>query len=281
MTVLTANEVERLTNRPPKVRPPVLPRERGRQKLLDGVPLLHGEAFDPDLVRCAQLLQQLLAGAAAGPGVRSETLALTRALASGGLETEQVLTEALAGHWDHLSSLATWAGLPGGRLVQLADLAVRPSLAALQQALSGLYREPGLVRGGCCPVCGSWPGLIEERPAHQRHLRCTRCAADWEARSLQCGLCGQEGGLERLSTDRTDGSTADLECCRSCGRYLKVLAGESSADLARLIWVELADPPLGQLAAERGYRAAEGACFRLEPAEAESDESWEDLLEAD
>ena len=280
MTVVDQQDIVRLVSRPLSVRPPLLPRERGRQKLLDRVPLLHGEEFDPDLASCAELLEELLTVAAGCPATRAESRAVMQALASGRLDSGQALTEALAGHFDHLASLAAWSGAPSGLLSRLADLAVRPSLAALEQALAGLYRESGL-RGGCCPICGSWPGLLEERAGGDRRLRCNRCAGEWEAQSLRCGLCGEPSGLELLRPAPSSGRSVALEGCRHCRGYLRVSSIESPADLAGLIWTELASEPLDRFARERGYRSPEAPCFRLEPGEPEPDELMEDLLEAD
>jgi formate dehydrogenase maturation protein FdhE len=165
----------------PDLRPPMLPRERARLKLEAGVPLLHGEAVDPDLGFCRSRFRRLLEA----PPERLEAdaqQAIRFAFESGRLDLDRALDEALAGHHDHLSAIAQAAAVPFDPLVSLALEAVRPSLERLAVAFRPLYASTDNWRQAYCPVCG---GSAAQVPAavqgERRYRRCARCGAEWGA----------------------------------------------------------------------------------------------------
>src|SRR5437764_12477910 len=132
----------------------MLPRERAKQKLRDGTPLLHDEPvrLDLDLV-----IDRLLA---LDPR-------LSDAVERGRLDLERLLNEAFVQHTDHVTQLASAAGLDARPLSGLASQAVAPVLRAYAQRLQPLV-DATWTRG-YCPICGSLP----------LDARCAACGATW------------------------------------------------------------------------------------------------------
>jgi hypothetical protein len=89
----------------------------------------------------------------------------------------------------------------------------------------------------CCPVCGAWPALIEERgDERRREFRCGECGAGWPSLPLCCAFCGNTDheslvSLLPASAESTSPSSGQgavsmaagqsIEACRRCGGYLK------------------------------------------------------------
>ena len=165
----------------PDPRPPVLPRERARLKLATGVPLLHGEAVDPDLVFCRSRFRRLLEAPAERlePDARQ---AIRAAYENGRFDLDRALDEALAGHLDHLAAIAQAAAVPFDPLASLAVDAVRPSLERLAMVYRPLYASTDDWRQGYCPVCGGSSAQVPAAVQRERpYRRCARCGAEWAA----------------------------------------------------------------------------------------------------
>jgi hypothetical protein len=177
-----ATEPTRREQDGPTLRPPLLPRERARQKLATGVPLLHGEDLDPDLPYCRQRFHTLLDAAPERLHSNSRQ-EIIRALQSGRLDLDRVLDEALADHPDHLAALAQAAGVPLDPLAPLAAEAVRPSLETLAAAYRPLYADSTVWRPAYCPVCGGASADQPASPHRPQPRRCSRCGAEWPAAS--------------------------------------------------------------------------------------------------
>ena len=169
----------------PGVRAPLMPRERARQKLAAGVPLLHGEQLDPDEPFCRELFHRLLE---VPRQRRSRATAfaeeIAHAVAGGRLDLGRALEEALADHADHLAELAAWAQVDRETLADLLELAARPSLRAVAAAYRPLLDRLDGWERGYCPVCGAQAELPGgEVMGGLSRLRCPRCAAEWAAPS--------------------------------------------------------------------------------------------------
>ena len=141
------------------------------------------------------------------------------------------------------------------------------------------------VRGwgrGYCPACGSWPALAElgagdpgggaatnvDAKADSgdgmdaagaagavadagRRLRCSFCGAGWPCAPGACIYCGAGG--EGLLAAAGAGEAQRAELCRSCGGYLKCLAGGAPAPFELLPVIDLETSDLDAGAMERGY----------------------------
>jgi FdhE protein len=260
---------------------PSLPRERARRKLADGTPLLHGEAIDPDLAFCQDLFGRLLNTLQERPESAEAAGDIACAAATGRLELEPALCEALVGNAEHLFELAARAALPADMLATVLELTVRPVLQALATELKPPLRETEAWIRGYCPVCGAWPGLAELQMAEQqRHPRCLRCGADWAALRLLCAYCGNEDhrSLGYLRGEREP--RFRVEVCERCKGYLKAVNVFEPNAPEYLVLEDLASVHLDVAALERGYIRNEGSGFRLDFARGEAEAAPDELRES-
>jgi hypothetical protein len=187
----------------------MLPRERARLKLEAGVPLLHGEAVDPDLGFCRSRFRRLLEA----PSERLELDAqqtIRSAFESGHLDLDRALDEALAGHHDHLAVIAQAAAVPFAPLASLALEAVRPSLERLALAFRPLYASTDNWRQAYCPVCGGSAAQVPATLQRARPLRrCARCGAEW-AKALEHDACAPAAFRLELGDEQPDEALEDL-----------------------------------------------------------------------
>jgi FdhE protein len=264
----------------PAARPPLLPRQRGLQKLEQGVPLLHDEAFEADLATCRDLFGRLLNVLQLRPASAEAAAELAQAAASGRLDFEHAIGEALANHLDHLQDLAVWLSVQPDVLATVLELTVRPSLQVMGAALAPLLNEEARWQRGYCPICGAWPILAELQMTEQRrHLRCFRCGSDWPTLRLLCPYCGNDdhATLGYLQGERE--LRYRVETCERCKGYLKSVNAFDSSPPAVLVLDDLASVHLDIAALERGYQRPDEAGFRLELSVGEQDEALESLLE--
>jgi hypothetical protein len=231
---------------PPRAEPPILPRDRARQKLVDGVPLLHGEDVALDLAFCRDLFGRLLNALQRRPESAEAAAEIAHAAATGRLDFERALGEALVNHPEHLVELATWAAVPADVLASVLELVVRPPLQALALALKPLLQE------------------IEH----------------WDRR-LECAFCGNDDhrSLGYLQGEREP--RFRVEICERCRGYLKSANAFESSPAEYLVLDDLASVHLDIAALERGYSRPATAGFRLELGDEHRAEAVEDLLESD
>lgn len=240
---------------------PVIPAERVRAKLARGVPLLDGEAIAvPGSL--LPLFDRLAVAWLTDPGLGPSVEELLTAVRGGRLSVEQVLNEALAGHDDHLESLAAGVSGAAALLDTLADLAVRPLLVDLAARL-----RPALGLGawdrGYCPVCGAWP-IFGEGGGVDARLRCGRCLTVWPVQAWRCPY-EAEGALNLVETMSTvDAGQWSVQGCDTCWRYVKVADALQADRLGDILLADLATWRLDRVALERGLRMSDEPGFRLE-----------------
>jgi FdhE protein len=82
---------------------------------------------------------------------------------------------------------------------------------------------------GCCPYCGSTPGLAKlSRNEGRRILFCSLCGESWEFARMACPFCANQGILEVLFVG-TDAPRWN-ETCAQCKHYLKTIDERKLAD---------------------------------------------------
>jgi FdhE protein len=75
---------------------------------------------------------------------------------------------------------------------------------------------------GCCPWCGSPPGLaMLKREDGRRVLFCSLCGESWEFARLECPFCNSPAGLGMLTVETAD--PYSIETCEQCNGYLKTV----------------------------------------------------------
>src|SRR3712207_4208330 len=138
----------------PATRPVVLPGPRVRDKLADGVPLLHGEEVYVDGGAVRATWDRLLDVLSELGGASSDVAAVHVALAGHRLHAEHATVESLVSHPEHIQEIARAADAPPDLVECLADLAARPVLAAYARQLAPALRLAPWSRG-YCPICGA------------------------------------------------------------------------------------------------------------------------------
>jgi FdhE protein len=105
---------------------------------------------------------------------------------------------------------------------------------------------------GYCPICGSWPALIESRHT-SRSLRCSFCAFAWSLSSARCIYCTNAG--ENFVAAALDVSRPKrrVELCGKCGGYTKVVEIDAPTPFPLLAIDDLATLDLDKGAMARGY----------------------------
>ena len=107
---------------------------------------------------------------------------------------------------------------------------------------------------GCCPFCGSPPGLAQlERQEGKRILFCSLCGQSWEFARLKCPFCGSQEKLGTLFLDQTD--PRSIETCDQCKSYLKTVDGRKlpEAEVVVPLVETTATVHLDMIAEKQGY----------------------------
>lgn len=210
-----------------------LPQRYLTTKLRSGIPALTGEPIQLPVSAIAPALVDLSRALAEGGG-GAATQEILRAMEGGRLDVGALLVLTLRREQGALRAFATKAGLGHDLLWLVLDLAVSPFAHALLDGLFGAVPAEAPLGAaldewthGYCPLCGSWPTLVEDLNGVRR-LRCSFCAAAWDVAGRACLFCGESG--ETLATLTPDasrpGRTVDL--CGTCRGYVKTVDSEAS-----------------------------------------------------
>jgi FdhE protein len=212
-----------------------------------GAPLLHGAAVRLDARRAGGLVRAL-----------AERIGI---LTVSELDPIPLIRAAIERDDDHIARAAERVGASHDSLTVLAQLAAIPLLHAATHALdSGV---PAVWQRGYCPVCGTWPSLVEMRGIErERRLRCGCCAADWRLPVLRCAFCGEiDHHLLGSLVPEGDAQQRRVETCESCHGYLKVVMTLGALPPLTLALQDLVTVPLDFVAQERGYERPSSAAW--------------------
>lgn len=82
------------------------------------------------------------------------------------------------------------------------------------------------IRTGTCPACGGRPvsSLVTENIGAEgaRYCGCATCQTLWNEVRVKCTCCGSTKGITYRSVE-TEQATVKAECCRECGKWVKIL----------------------------------------------------------
>ena len=209
-----------------------------------------------------------LGASCAGPG-RGSGPAGDRSPRRGGydlgapLDARAFLEAAVNADGDRLEALARSLDIDPDALAAVAALAVMPLLQALRRRF-GPAIDPRWDEG-CCPICGGWPHLAEQRGLERvRRLRCARCGGDWAQPGVRCPYCGAIGHESRAAlVSEQDGEARKVETCSACRGYLKSVSTLHAWAGDEVALIDLATVDLDLVALEREYERPEPR--RLEP----------------
>jgi FdhE protein len=210
-----------------------------------GAPLLHGADVRLDAGRAGGLVRAL-----------AERIGV---LTASELDPIPLIRAAIERNDGVIAPAAERVGTSHDSLTVLAQLAAIPLLHAAARSLD--RDVPVTWQRGYCPVCGTWPSLVEMRGIQrERRLRCGCCAADWALPVLHCPFCGElDHHLLGSLIPEGDEKQRRIETCESCRGYLKVVMTLGALPPLTLALQDLATVPLDFVAQERGYERPSSA----------------------
>jgi FdhE protein len=231
-------------------------------KLRKGTPALAGEPIPmPTAVLKPVLLQLCRELARGGAGAAADHI--HDVIDAGSLEAGSLLAGSLARDQNAIRTAAAHRGLASDLLWLVAELAVSPFAYALQRMLVSPHGQPlpdaalGAAfdewRHGYCPMCGSWPAIVESL-AGARVLRCSFCALAWSLPGIACLYCGEAGSAFVISNPDPARPDRRLEVCGSCRSYVKTVDVVEPSPFPLLAIADLETMDLDVLAMQQGYQ---------------------------
>jgi len=226
-------------------------------KLTSGIPALTGEPIQVPVDTLRPTLLGLVRALAEGGGGEA-TIAIRSAIDEGRVDIAALLTLALRREQGTLRAFATKAGLGHDLLWLVLDLAVGPFAHALLHALFDQTPPDSPLRAaldrwshGYCPLCGSWPALVEDVSGIRR-LRCSFCAAGWDLTSTGCLYCGETGSRFSVVTIDPSQPRRTIDACEACRGYAKSIETAASLPFPLLALADLESMDLDIAAMQRG-----------------------------
>jgi len=234
-----------------------------RQRVLDGLVLLHGQTLRVSVERAERLLARL-AGVAEETG-HPEAGALRKAVDRHAVDVPSLLVAGIVQDGAALHAMAEGLGIGPGPFASLAQQLVLPILQACGRKAAPLLADTPW-EAGYCPVCAAWPTLAEVRGLERkRWLRCGRCGASWPFPHQRCAFCGNADHrtLGYLAPE-ADRESRRVETCDRCLGYLKSVSSVGPLTPGEVLLRDLATLELDMAALEREYAPPSAPGFPLE-----------------
>ena len=192
-------------------RPDPLPAERIEQARANAMPPLDRDAMRAGLSVALDRLTERLAGVVMPEAAR---LALEALRAAGPADRDWVMTNVLT------DTIPPDSVAP--HLFAAAALQVHAAMLAATLAADRLVP----IRTGICPACGGRPAssLVTATMGAEgaRYCSCATCQTLWNEVRVKCTCCGSTKGITFRSVE-TDEATIKAECCRECGKWVKIM----------------------------------------------------------
>lgn len=242
-----------------------LPAKYVAAKLGKGIPAFAAEPIPmPAGVIRPTLLTLCEELARGGAGDAAEHIRAT--IDAGSLEAGSLLSASLNRDQKAIKTGALHRGLASDLLWLVGELAVSPFAHALQQlvlfphGLSHGHGDPDPAlrtaldqwRQGYCPMCASWPALIETLDG-RRVLRCSFCALAWTLDEPGCVYCGEAGSAYQIVALDATRPDRRLETCVTCRSYVKAVDVDELSPFPLVAIGDLETMDLDVRAMEQGF----------------------------
>jgi FdhE protein len=220
-------------------------------------PALAPEMVPLDAASARRLFDAILSACRQYGDTGADWTALRSAVGSEpGLLEELIRRAAFGPDEPYLVSASQRLGVSPELLLLLGRLVGAPLVTYAVGRLLDEHRIVSSESEGCCPACGSTPGLASLRPEDGRRvLHCSLCGHAWPFGRLGCPFCAteDESTLTRLTIAGEDARW--IEACQQCRHYLKVIDRRCRAERGPFVALveELAGLYLDLVAENEGY----------------------------
>ena len=232
-----------------------LSKDRWREKLAQGVPLLRGETMEFGEPAIQESWQELCAIANRYRANQSPTQSAA-ALAIQRKSPVESLGKVLNSGPEEWSKESGHAWTDFGFLMSVLRLWALPRLEPLVHSLAANWLRAGWPHGHC-PGCGSWPLLAESRGLEQfRWLRCGLCGSGWQVDRIYCPFC-ESRDHRKLQDLFVEGEEQRLRVsvCDGCRGFVRGISTLSPLSAPALFAADLETFHLQLVAEARGYLA--------------------------
>ena len=216
---------------------------------MQGVPVLRNEPIV--MPSRAKTILPAVCSALAEGGAGDSATHIGNAVAAGSIDADSLLRVSLARNQKAIRSSALHMGFAPDLLWLIGELASSP-LAYQLQSRTVLPAFETWDRG-YCPMCGSWPVLIEST-AGALMLRCSFCALGWPLQRHRCVYCGNADDTFISASPDPAHAEQRVDLCGRCSGYTKVIQTSTPTPFPLLAIEDLATIDLDQGAMERGYK---------------------------
>jgi FdhE protein len=224
----------------------------------DQLPALAGRSISLPAHRVRRLLERLLGLAAESGSDAMRTLANVHVAE---VDCVELFTSSIRHDTEAASRAAAAHDADREALQAVVALLPVPFLLACNRRLAASV--PSGWTKGHCPVCGSWPALVEVRGIERsRYFRCARCGGEWYARALVCPFCdnSDHDQLATLVPAERDAQVT-IDACNACRGYVKAFTRLQGCPPATVMIEDLRSVELDMAALEQGYaRPPGGGC---------------------
>lgn len=229
--------------------------------------LINISDFAIDSDSAAELLSRICdIGKVAKGEIAASATAIKDAVDAGKLEPKSLFHGLLEEDDQLFEKIAEELGIEKKALVFAVYSSIKPSLSLCAAQLSSYLDKDGHWGEGCCPVCGSPPGLAMLQGEGERFLFCGFCWHKWPARRIYCPFCGNKESKTLHYFYSEEEKDYRVDVCDKCKKYIKTVDARK-AD--RILY-----PPLEQVltlhldmkAKEMGLESG----IQLDPREGES-----------
>jgi FdhE protein len=239
---------------------PRLPKDEAvtETKVKQGFPLFSREDLPLDPKATSSLFPRLLEHLSSQK--REDSKALEKALDRVQTDpqwTERAVTAFLSRDETALATMAREVNLEPMVLKFVTSMALKPSLNALRELVSGRIQKDAWDYG-YCPLCGSFPDMACLDDQGKRMLHCELCGSEWRYPRLRCPFCenSEPKELGYFVSEEETGFRVDF--CRKCRMYIKTLDMRVVESPAPLELENLITLHLDILAHEQGFKTPSG-----------------------
>ena len=223
-------------------------------KVKEGFPLFSREDLPLDLKATTSLFLRLMEHVSTKNRADKATLqGLVKKISVDSGWIEKFISTFLSNDKKGLEAMAQEANLEPTVLIFLTNMALRPSLVSLKEAVGEKIQGDSWIFG-YCPLCGSSPDIAYLDEQGKRFLHCGLCGYEWYYPRLKCPFCenAEQKELGYFVSDEEEGFRVDF--CKKCRSYIKTLDMKVIEKAAPLELENLITLHLDLLAHEQGFK---------------------------